>query len=367
VVPRRRLLALALIAVALVAALLAGCGGGSEGDAKALLRRGFSSSIPSANVTMEISAKVDGVPQLTQPIRAKLGGPYKTNGPRTLPSLNWDVSISGGGQTFSIGLISDGDRGFVNFQGTNYEIDKSTMDQLKAASAQGGPSGSRSLKQFGIDPLAWAKDPSVEGESDVAGVQTKHVSAGIDIDKLFNDLNKVVAKAGGSVAAARPSQLTPAVIDQIKNVVHNPKFDVYVGKADGKIRRASVSMDFEVPKDAQAGLRGLKGGNLTISIEFASVGEPQTIQAPANAKPISELTKQLQGLGGALGAAGGIGGGGTGAGGSNVPGNPGGTPGSAGGGGKAPTSEQFKRYAACLNDAKPSDTAALQKCADLLK
>jgi hypothetical protein len=368
VVPRRRLLVLPLIAVALVAALVSGCGGGSEGDAKALLKRGFASSIPSANVTVEISAKVDGVPQLSQPIRAKLGGPYKSNGPKTIPSLNWDVSISGGGQTFSIGLISDGDRGFVNFQGTNYEIDKATMDRLKAASAQSGQNGSRSLTQFGVDPLSWVKDASVEGESDVAGVKTKHVSAGIDIEKLFKDLNKVVSKAGGSVGAARPSQLTPAVIDQIKNVVHNPKFDAYVGKVDNKIRRASVSLDFEVPKSAQAGLRGLQGGNLTVSIEFASVGEPQTIQAPANAKPISELAKQLQGLGGALGAAGGIGGSGTGAGGSNVPGGtPGGTPGSAGGGGKAPTSEQFKRYAACLNEAKPSDTAALQKCADLLK
>ncbi|MEA2387795.1 MAG: hypothetical protein QOG41_568 [Thermoleophilaceae bacterium] len=360
---RHRLLALALIAAALVTALVAGCGGGSEGDAKALLKRGFAASIPSANVTIDLSAKIDGVPQLSQPIRAKLGGPYKSNGPKTIPSLNWDVSISGGGQTFSIGLISDGDRGFVNFQGTNYEIDKTTMDRLKAASAQSSPNGSRSLSQFGVDPLSWVKDATVEGDSDVAGVATKHVSAGIDVQRLFKDLNKVVEKAGGSVGAARPSQLTPQVIDQIKNVVKNPKFDAYVGKTDNKIRRASVSLDFEVPKAAQAGLRGIQGGNLTLSIEFASVGAPQTIQAPTNAKPISELANQLRGLGGALGATGGIGGSGTGAGGSNVPGQPGG----ATGGGNAPTSAQFKRYAACLNKAKPSDTAALQRCSNLLK
>jgi hypothetical protein len=369
VAPRRRLLALALIAAALVAALVAGCGGGSEEDAKALLKRGFSSSIPSANVTMEISAKVEGVPQLSQPIRAKLGGPYKSNGPKTFPSLNWDVSISGGGQTFSIGLISDGDRGFVNFQGTNYEVDKATMDRLKAASAQSGTTGSRSLSQFGVDPLSWTKDASVEGESDVAGVATKHVSAGIDVGKLFTDLNKVVDKAGGSVGAAAPSRLSPEVIDQIKDVVKNPKFDAYIGKTDNKIRRASLSLDFDVPKEAQAGLRGLEGGNLTVSVEFAGVGEPQTIQAPANAKPISELAKQLRGLGGALGAAGGIGGDtGTGPGGSSVPGGtPGGEPGSEDGAGRAPSSEQFKRYAACLNDAEPSDTEALQRCSELLK
>jgi hypothetical protein len=128
-----------------------------------------------------------------------------------------------------------------------------------------------------------------------------------------------------------------------------------------------------VPDDQQAQARGIKGGNLTVSVEFAGVGEPQTIQAPANAKPISDLAKQLQGLGGALGATGGIGGDTSGdTGGSSSDGNlpggtPGGEPGAEGGSGRSPSSEQFQEYAQCLNNAKPSDTAALQKCSDLLK
>lgn len=363
---------LVLALLALVAGLVAGCGGGSEEDAKALLKRGFKESIPSANVTIDLSAKVDGVPQLNQPVRFKLGGPYKSNGPKQLPSLNWDVSVSGGGQTFSAGLISTGDQGFVNFQGTNYQVDDSTMAQLKQAAASGGTSGSKSLKQFGVDPLNWITDASVEGDSDVAGVKTKHVTSGIDVEKLFQDLNKIVARAGGAVGQAAPSQLSPKVIDQIKDVVKDPKVDVYVGKDDNKIRRFALSLDFQVPEKEQAQARGIKGGNLTVSVEFAGVGEPQTIQAPANAKPISELGKQLQGLGGALGATGGIGGtsgGGSSPGGSSgLPGGtPGGEPGSAGGGGKSPSSEQFQKYAQCLNNAKPSDTAALQKCSELLK
>jgi hypothetical protein len=363
---------MALALLALVAGLLAGCGGGSEEDAKALLKKGFNSSIPSANVTIDISAKVDGVPQLNQPIRVKLGGPYQSNGNAKLPSLNWDVSVSGGGQTFSAGLISTGDQGFVNFQGTNYQVDDSTMQQLQQAAASSGASGSKSLKQFGVDPLNWVTDASVEGDSDVAGVKTDHVTSGIDIEQLFQDLNKIVQKAGGAVGQAKPSQLTPEVIDQIKKVVKDPKLDVYVGKDDGKIRRFALSLDFEVPKDSQAQARGIKGGNFTLSVEFANVGEKQTIQAPANAKPISELGKQLQGLGGALGATGGIGGtssgGSSSSGGGTLPGGtPGGEPGTEGGSGKSPSSEQFQKYAQCLNNAKPSDTAALQKCSELLK
>jgi hypothetical protein len=360
---RRPVIVLAALLAALVAAVVAGCGGGSEGDAKALLRRGFSESIPSANVTIDVSAKIDGVPQLSQPVRLKLGGPYKGNGPNTLPSLNWDVSVSGGGQTFSAGLISTGDRAFVNFQGTNYEVDSATMAQLKQAAASRGQSGKRSLKQFGVDPLSWVKDASEEGESNVAGVTTKHVSAGIDVGRLFGDLNKIVSKAGGAVGTARPQQLTPQVIDSIKKVVHDPRLDVFVGKADGKVRRMALNLRFDVPQAQQQNARGVKGGTVTISVEFAGVGEPQTITAPAGAKPISELGKQLQGLGGALGATGGIGGstGGT------PGGTPGGEPGAEGGGGKSPNSEQFRRYGECLNKAKPSDTAALNRCAQLLK
>jgi hypothetical protein len=293
---RHRLLTLAVLATALAALVAAGCGGGGEKDAKSLLKRAFSESIPSANVTIDLSAKVDGVPQLSEPIRLKLGGPFKSNGPRTLPSLNWDISVSGGGQTFSAGLISTGDRGFVNFQGTNYEVGQSTMAQLRQAAASGGTSGSRSLKQFGIDPLTWVKDASEEGDSNVAGVTTTHVASGIDVGKLFNDLNKVVSKAGGAVGSVRPQQLNEQTIDSIRKVVHDPKFDAYVGKKDGKLRRLALSLRFDVPPEAQASARGVKGGTVTLSIEFAGVGDPQTIAAPAGAKPISELSKQLKGL-----------------------------------------------------------------------
>jgi hypothetical protein len=352
--PRTRLLTLAVIAAALVGIVLAGCGGGSDKDAKALLKRGFSESITSANASIDISVKVDGVPALSQPIRIKIGGPFKSNGPKKLPSLQWDVSFSGGGQNFTAGLVSTGEQAFVNYQGTYYKVDDKTMAQLKQGAAQGGASGSRSLKSFGIDPLGWVKDASQQDDASVAGVATQHVSAGVDIGKLFADLNKVVARAGGQVGAVRPRQLSPAVVDQIRKVVHDPKLDVYVGKQDGKIRRAALGLDFSVPQQNQATTRGVKGGNVTISVEFAAVGEPQTIQAPAKSKPISELSKQLGGLAGGLGGGGASGG------------LPGGNPG-AGGAGKTPSPQQFQRYAKCLNSAKPGDTAAMARCRSLLK
>jgi hypothetical protein len=112
-------------------------------------------------------------------------------------------------------------------------------------------------------------------------------------------------------------------------------------------------MTFEVPKNQQAQVQGLSGGRLSFSIEFAEVGKPQTIKAPTGARPLSELTSKLGGLGSALGGA---------AGGGTSSGSSG-----SGSGSGAPSQKALQDYSKCLQKADPSDPAALQKCSDLLK
>jgi hypothetical protein len=349
-----RLFLLALAAAA-VAVGFAGCGGNSGKDAKALLNRAFNQSINSANVTIDLGATVDGVPSLTQPIRIKLGGPYKTNGSRKLPSLSWDVSVAGGGQSFSLGLITTPDNAFVNFQGTSYEVGRQAIARYNKSLGTRGPARNTGLKQFGVDPLTWVKDPKEQGDATVAGVSTTHVSAGLDVGRFFGDVNKILGKARGGLAGGTGSQqLSKTQIDQVSKALKDPTFDVYVGKSDSKIRRVNVGFSVDVPKTAQAGSGGVKSANVTLSIEFAGVGEPQQIQAPKSARPLSELTKQFGGLGG-LGSA--LGGATGGAGAGAAP----------GGSGSSPSQQQFKRYSQCLNKAKPSDVAAIQRCATLLK
>src|SRR5438445_663366 len=87
----RRAQFLAVLAVLVIGSFLAGCGGGSGDNAKALLKRGFSESIPSANVSVDVNVSVQGLPQLSQPIRVHIGGPYRSNGRGRLPSLQWGL------------------------------------------------------------------------------------------------------------------------------------------------------------------------------------------------------------------------------------------------------------------------------------
>jgi hypothetical protein len=288
---------LSLLAAVLVAA---GCGGSgsSSGDARTTLDKAFKTPITSANISIELQARVQGVPQLQGPASLKIAGPYQSNGKGKLPSLNWQISGSAAGQALNAGFISTGDNAFVGFQGQNYELGKAQVAKINQQQGQ-----KRSLKQFGIDPQNWVTSPQAKSDETVNGADTKHVSGGLDIGKMLTDLSTGVQKAGAlSGRSSQTPQLTPTQVAAVKKYVTNPKFDVFVGKSDNKIRRLSVAVDFQVPQGQQSKASGLKGGTFTLKVDFSNVGQRQTISAPANAKPLKDLQSALGGLGtGALG------------------------------------------------------------------
>jgi hypothetical protein len=350
--------AISLIAFALLAGVLAACGSSSSGDVKDTLDKAFSTPIKSARIDLELTLKLDGVKQVNGPVKLSVQGPYETGGKETIPKADWDVAASASGQNFTAGFISTGDNAWIGFQGQNYEVGKQSVarlnQQIKQAAGQNRKQG---LSQFGIDPRDWLKDAKDEGSEKVTGVDTDHVSATLDVGRLLDDLNKIVKKAGSS--AGTSAQITEAQKKEIEDVVDNPRFDVYVGKSDNVIRRLSTDISFTVPSDKQSQVGGLKSGTVSFSIEFADVGQPQTITAPQNAKPISELTSQLGGLGSVLGGSSGSGSSSSGSGSSSS----GSSTSSAGG----PSPEALQAYSSCLQKANPSKPAELQKCADLLK
>lgn len=341
---------LLLLALAACAALLGACGGGSSGDVKKTLDQAFSTPIKSANIDLEVSLQLNGVKQLNGPIKLSVQGPYESGGNQTIPKAAWDIAASAGGQNFTAGFTSTGDNAWVNFQGQNYEVGKQSVARINQQIQQAaGKSKNKGLSQFGVDARNWLTDAKDEGTDTVDGVQAKHVSAALDVGKFLDDLNRLVSKAGGLQGATSP-QLTPQQKKEVQDVVQNPRFDVYAGKDDHVIRRLSADISFNVPSNKRAQVGGLQNGTLSFSIDFKDVGKPQTITAPANAKPLGDLTSQLGGLSGVLGGAAGGAGAGS---------------GSTGAGG--PSAAALQKYSKCLQKADPSNTAQLQKCSDLLK
>jgi hypothetical protein len=345
----------ALVLLALAAAVLAACGSGDSGNVKDTLDKAVSTPIKSARIDLEVTLKLDGVKDLNGPVKLSVQGPYESGGSATIPKADWDIAASAAGQNFSAGFISTGSNAWVGFQGQNYEVGEQAVAQINQQIKQAaGQNDKKGLSQFGVDPRGWLKDAKEEGDDKVAGVDTKHVSAALDVGKFVDDLNAIVKKAGGTSGAS--AQITPEQKRKIQDVVDNPRFDVYVGKDDNVIRRLSADLSFDVPSENQADLGGLKSGTLSFSIEFADVGKAQTITAPSSAKPLSELTSQLGGLGSILGGAPSSGSG------SGQSGS-----GSSGSSSNGPSAAELQEYSQCLQKADPSDSEELQKCAEILK
>src|SRR3954470_18332131 len=175
---------LVLLIAALSAVVFAACGGGSSGDVKDTLDKAFSTPINSARIDLEVALKVDGVKQLNGPVKLSVQGPYESGGSQTIPKADWDVAASASGQNFSAGFISTGDNAWIGFQGQNYEVGKAAVAQINQQIKQAaGQNKQKGLSEFGIDPKTWLKDPKDEGDEKVAGVETHHVSAALDVSK----------------------------------------------------------------------------------------------------------------------------------------------------------------------------------------
>jgi len=302
-----RSLAAVLLPTLLLGALVGGCGGDDGKQVGELLDKAFQTPIGSADVTLDIEVQLDGVEQLQDPVQISLKGPYESGGDKQIPSADWDITVSAQNQSFNANLTSTGDRAFVGFQGTDYEVSPATVAALNQQIASGkAQQNGRDLSDFGVSARDWIVDASDEGDEDVGDVATTHVSGKLDITKVLEDLNTVVqqaSKLGGQIGQQAPPELTDEQKSQIEDVVEDPTFDAYIGKDDNRIHRLSADVDFSVPEDTRDSAGGLEGGTFSFSIEFANVGSPQPIEAPQDARPISELTQQLQGLiGGALGA-----------------------------------------------------------------
>jgi hypothetical protein len=350
-----------------LALALAACGaGGDEGDAETLLDRAFSEPIPSADVEIDAELELDGLAGFEDPVRIRASGPY-IRSERTLPKLDLDVGIDaqGAGQAIQAGLLSTGDRVFLKFGGSFFEQSRSQIAKANRRLARNGERSDGSLADLGLDPRRWIVDAAVEGEEEVSGVTTEHVSGTLDVDALVEDLNDLVKQSGGALGASAPRALGRREIERLSKSIENPSFDVYVGKDDHVVRRVSLKVDLVVPEDDREAVNGVSGASIRFSAQLGDIGGDQRVEAPRVSSPLSSLTRQLGGLSGLIGGLGGDGDT-SGAGPSATTPTPpdGGT--SSGSTDGAPSVDDFERYGDCLEQAAPDDTAALSRCRELL-
>jgi hypothetical protein len=352
---RTRAVAALVLAVA-PALLLAACGESSNNESpQQVLRETFSNPTPikSGNFDLDLKVETSGGDDPGS-VEVKLGGSFESQSPGQFPEFDFDVSLraESGSQTFSGsgGLTATGDRAFVNIQGTEYSVPQQLYDRFTSAYSQlqgksGSAQGTGLLQRLGISPIGWLTDLKNEGSEDVEGQKTIHISGKANVPQIVADLETIAKDAAKSVGNVDISQL-----DQLDKAIQSGDVDVNSGETDKLLRRLGLSLDLKPP----LGTPGAPD-SLTVAFELnlADVNKPQTIQAPANAQPLTaEVLRRLginpSVLGGGLRAGLGTGGALPESGGPTAP----------------PSASATQAYQQCLSQA--AGVAALQRCANLL-
>ncbi len=342
---------LALLGSGLLVLALGACG--KSQDPQALLRETFSGTHRADSGKLTFDASLKGG---QTPASIHLTGPFQRQGKGQVPKFQLAVSIVARGQTINAGATSTGGAAFLNFMGGDFAVPADRFAQFQQRYAQSTSSSAPSQKtifsRLGVDPVKWLRDPQVVGDADVSGASTTHITAGVDLNALVDDLAKIFGRAGqlGLPNTGQLPQITPAQKSKLVSAVRNPTVDIFTGKDDKTLRRFVINLHLQLP----GGQLGPNGADASILLELADLNKPQTVTAPANPRPLSDLSGSLGGLGGTLG------GGGSGGGGASPS-----TPGGGGGGGSGAAPPNIQRYSRCIQQAG-NDTAKRQQCVALL-
>jgi hypothetical protein len=362
-----RIRALIVLSIAVLAAgVLAACGGGGSGDEdpQEVLDATFTNEekVTSGVFDVSVDLSAEGGSD-SGTFEASLGGPFQ-GGDGGVPKFDVDaeVNLDSSSQDFSgnAGLTSTGDKAFVSFQDTDYEVPQEaftqfaqTFTQLQDQSEQQSAGSTSLLSSIGINPTNWLTDLSNEGDEDVEGTETIHISGQADVPKLIEDIKTIAQKA----PQAAGQQVTPAQVaqlDQLTGIIESADFDIFTGKDDNLLRKLEASLELNPPDSSGSADKV----TVDFSVTLSDLNEPQTIAGPASAKPLTDLLSQfgvdpsqLGQLGSAVqGAAGGGGG-------AAAP--------QAGGSPAGPSNDSTQAYLDCLATAKGA--AAVQQCASLLQ
>jgi hypothetical protein len=328
----RSLLALLVLALAIPAAV-AGCGDdddASSADPQTVLDETFDNdtTVNSGDLSLTASVSADG--EQGGSFEASLSGPFQgdAESENEIPQLDWTASASGSGAgqsvDFSGGLVVTEDNAYVEYNDQAYEVGSDEFsqlrDQVEAQAEQAGGSDAQgtfqeqcasAIEQAGgdasgcdIDFAGWLTNLTNEGSEDVGGTPTDHIAGDANVEQILTDIGDLAS----SIPGAESQGFDPAQLQLLQGAVSDASIDVYSGTDDHVLRKLEVNLGID---PSAIGGSSVPISNITVgfAVEIDGLNEEQTIEAPTDTKPISDLLGDFgvdsDALGGALGATGG--------------------------------------------------------------
>jgi hypothetical protein len=372
---RFRIFALLAALTALATAFTA-CGGSSDKSSEGpqqVIDSASLEGVKSGDIDLSIGIKAEG--DEGGDIDVSLSGPFQSGAKGDLPQLALTASAKGSAKgeniDFEGGLTLLSDRAYVNYEGTEYEVDPTTFGFVKSgfeqAQQQGGsesnPADVTACQEAatGLEVGDFVDNLANDGSADVDGTDTTKVSgdlnAGGAIDAIIKLTENPACSSQLEAAGPLPIGELEEARGELTSSVKKAHVEVYVGD-DDIIRKLAAEMTIE-PKGSSD-----EKVEVEFELSLSGVNEDQDISAPSGAKPLEGLFQKLgvnpldllegassgEGLGDLLE---GVTGGGSSSGGESS----GGSGGSGGAGQQA--------YLECLQGAKtPAD---LQQCASMIQ
>jgi hypothetical protein len=294
--------AVALVGLLAAILLLASCGGSSGPSAQSLVNDTFSSHTPieSANLAFTLSFTPKGVaPPSPKGLEVDLNGPFQDTGPGKLPRFDLTVGLSAGGHEIHAGAIATGSQLFIQLGGSWFQAPEATYKSIEQGYAQATKNAqSRStFASLGIDPSKWIVKPVNSYSTAVVGEPVYHVYGEVDVNAFLKDVSKL-SQAAGPLGSSVPgaSALTPAAVDELARAVHSAHVDIFTGKDDHLLRTLEVAAQMSSTPQTHPFLNGANEAEVELTVLLTKLNKPQTITAPANPKPFSQLLPALQQL-----------------------------------------------------------------------
>ncbi len=309
--PRLRFIS-ALIVLSILATALVACGdedgGGSSsgGDPQTVLDDATLEGVKSG--VLDLTLAIDAEGKEEGDVDISLSGPFQgAGGKGEQPQFDLDADIAGsfGDEEidFEGGLVLLPNSAYVNYEGTEYEVDPTTFtfveSYLEQLQRQGGAEGgSTTACQEAASKLEvgnFVDNLSDDGSADVEGTGTTKVSGDLDvpgaIDALVDLAEDPACSSQVGAAGELPSESEIGEAkDQVSEAVKRAHIDVYVGD-DDIIRQISAQLDI-APEDGSAS-GGPESAKLDFDLKLAEVNEEPEISAPQGAKPLSDLFVKL--------------------------------------------------------------------------
>ncbi len=306
---RYRFLFISAALVALATAFAA-CGGGSSSKSsenpQTVIDEATLQGIDSGK--LDLSLGIDAAGNEGGKANVSLSGPFQAGeGKGSYPQFDMAAKAAGklGGEAidFNGGLTLLPNTAYVEYKGTEYEVDPTTFSFVESAISEaqkrgGGEGESADLtacqEEAGKLKIAdFMENLSNEGSAEVGGTSTTKISGDLNvagaIDAVVELVEGPACKAQLGAAGPLPSK---AEIDQLKSevtgAVKTAHADLYVGD-DDIVRQISAQLKIE-PKSPGSGPKSVE---INLDLKLTGVNEEQEISAPANSKPLNDLFIKL--------------------------------------------------------------------------